>query len=167
MNLIVLVVSVIACALCQALLPPWEFLGNAKPPILLGAVMYYALARPRGLAVTAAILAGLLQDALDQIPLGFSVWTFVVLAILVTHYQNKIFGNHWVTHMMLGALASVGMVLTLYVLLLARGTLERSFGSAFAMALGVMVLGLFFIPMVFLLMERLDHRMGNLPGRGW
>ena len=123
MNVIVLVVAVIACALCQALLPPWEFLGNAKPPVLLGAVMYYALARPRGLAVTAAILAGLLQDALDQIPLGFSVWTFVVLAILVTHYQNKIFGNHWVTHMMLGALASVGMVLTLYVLLLARGTL--------------------------------------------
>jgi rod shape-determining protein MreD len=167
MNLLVLVVAVVLCALAQALLPSWEFLGGAKPPVLLGAVIYYALVRPRGLAVTAALLAGLLQDSLDQIPLGFSAWTFCVLAILVTHYQRKIFGNHWVTHMMLGAAASAGMVFTLYALLLTRGTLERPLSSAVAMALGVMVLGLFVIPLVFKLVERLDHIVGNLEPRGW
>jgi rod shape-determining protein MreD len=149
------------------MLPAWNFLGGAKAPVLLGGVLYYALARPRGLAITAALLAGVLQDALDMVPLGFSAWTFLVICCLVTHYQNKIFGHHWFTHMTIGALASLGMVLCLYVLLLARGAVAHSFGSALAMALGVMMLGLLVIPVVCKLIERLDLRMGNVRERGW
>ena len=122
MNLMVLLFSVASCAFLQGLLPAWEFLGGAKPPFLLGGVLYYSLSRTRLLAVIAAVLAGLLQDALDLVPLGFSVWAFLVVCSLVTHYQKKIFGNHWFAHMTIGAFASTGMVLCLYILLLAGGS---------------------------------------------
>lgn len=165
MNQLVLFVSLTLCAIVQAVLPHWHTMAQAKAPVLLGGVMYYALTRRGGIALEAALVAGFLQDVLDFIPLGYSVFAFALVAQGVNRYRTRVFGGSWVTHMLLGAMASVLTTLILYVLLVATGHIEISLGAALRKAAGVAFLGLFVISLVFWAIERLDYRLGNIRHR--
>ena len=166
MNQLVLFVSLTLCAIAQAVLPHWHTMAQAKAPVLLGGVMYYALTRRGGVALEAAIIAGFLQDVLDFIPLGYSMFAFALAAQLVNRYRTRVFGGSWVTHMLLGAMASVLTTLVLYTLLVATGVdIAISIGAAFRKALGVAFMGLFVISLVFWAIERLDYRLGNIRHR--
>ncbi|MDA3874755.1 MAG: rod shape-determining protein MreD [Kiritimatiellae bacterium] len=162
MNRLVLWASLLACAMIQAILPAWQSMGQAKPPILLGAVLYYALSRHNFQVLEASILAGLLQDSLGPIPHGFSVLAFVAVALLINQYRERIFGEHWFTHVILGVGASVLVTLILYILLMGAG-LRREVSFAFVMtkALGMSLLGIVIFPLVYKLIETLDVSLGN------
>ena len=97
--------------------PTCRWLGQANAPILLGLVLYYALAHSRGTMLQAAIFAGLLQDALGMIPLGYSSFCFCVVALVVSKFKDMVFVHELVTHMLFGALASGAVTLALYGLL--------------------------------------------------
>ena len=163
MNRVVLLVSLVLCALVQAMLPTWTAMGQAKPPVLLGGVLYYALTRNNSLVVEAAVIAGLLQDSLGPIPMGFSVVAFLPVALLTNHYRARVFGDHWFTHVMLG-IASAALVTFILYLLLVSGGLRPGVRAPFVLskALGMSLLGMVCIPLVFKVIERLDYTLGNV-----
>jgi len=165
-NRLVLWVSMFFCAMIQAILPAWSELGQAKPPLLLGAVLYYALSRDDLQVVESAVLAGLLQDSLGPIPHGFSVLAFVIVALLVNRYRERVFGDHWFTHVMIGIGSSALVCFILY-LLLVGGGLRTGVGFAFVLskALGMSLLGMVIIPLVYKIIESLDFHLGNVSRR--
>lgn len=159
---LVMLVSLVTCAILQAILPAWERMGQAKAPLLLGGLLYYALTRERGRVAEAAIYAGLLQDALGPIPLGFSALAFCVIGLIVNQFRERIFGDHWVTHLFLGALASAAMTLMLYVLLLSSGLRMTPLPVVLLKTLGVTLSSLVAVPLVFKSIEWLDVKLGNV-----
>ncbi len=170
MNRLVLIVSLLTCAMLQAILPAWVSMGQAVPPLILGAVLYYALSRDNLQVVESAIIGGCLQDALGKIPFGFSCLAFVSIALLVNHYRERVFSDHWFTHMIMGIGASAWVTLILYFLLVGGGhRVGLPFSFAMSKALGMSLLGVVCMPITYWAIEKLDRSMGNLepqPGRG-
>jgi uncharacterized membrane protein len=68
MTLLLMIVITMFSAVFQSLLPSLPFLGGARAPVVLGAVMYYALTRERGMVLLVGLLAGIFEDALVVIP---------------------------------------------------------------------------------------------------
>lgn len=166
MKRIVLWASLFACAVLQAVLPAWLGLGQAKPPLLLGAVLYYALSRDHTDVLEAAVLAGLLQDSLGPIPIGFSVLAFVSVGLLVNQYRDRVFGEHWFTHVIMGVGASVMVTMILYLLLVGSGMRTGvSFSFVMSKSLGMSLLGIVIFPLVYVCIEKLDIALGNVPRR--
>lgn len=163
MNRAVMIVALCACAMFQAILPSWAAMGQAKPPLLLGAVMYYALSRSNTQGVEAAVLGGLLQDSLGPIPHGYSVLAFASIALLVCHYRERVFSEHWFTHVLMGIGASAWVTLALF-LLLKGGGLRTGVGFSFVLskALGMGMLGLVVFPLVYAVIDKLDRALGNV-----
>jgi rod shape-determining protein MreD len=163
MNRLVMIASLLLCAMVQAISPDWAALGQAKPPLLLGVVMYYALSRENTQVIECALIAGLLQDSLGPIPHGFSVIAFLSIALLINHYRERVFSDHWFTHAVMGIAASVWVCFVLYILLVGSG-LRTGVPFSFAMskALGMSLLGIVAMPILYRLIEKLDRNLGNL-----
>lgn len=152
----------IAGAVLQAVFPTWRWLGEANVPVLMGVVLYYTLAHQGRLMLPAAILAGLLQDALGMIPLGYSSFCFVVAALIISKFKDLVFVHELVTHMSFGALASGAITLALYALLAHDGAVSLRPAWAALKTVGSMVLGAVVIPLEFELLEALDRMLGNV-----
>lgn len=154
------------CAMIQAIAPSWAGMGQAKPPLLLGVVLYYALTRQDSLVLECAILAGLLQDSLGPIPHGFTVMAMVTVALLINTYRDRIFAEHWFTHIMLGIASSALVSLMLYILLVSTG-LRSGVQLSFALskALGMSLLGMVMIPAVYWMLDHLELQLGLHTGR--
>lgn len=163
-----MIVSLCLCAIVQAILPPWLAMGQAKAPLLLAGVVYYALTRGTLHMAEAAVLGGLLQDSLGPIPLGYSVLAFCVVAVLMNNYRDRIFADSSLTHVLAGVVASVTVSMILYVLLVSGG--HRSglpFSFVLSKALGMSLLGVVSFPLVFRSIRGLDLRLGvQSSGRG-
>ena len=161
MNRLVMIVSLCLCAILQAILPPWLAMGQAKAPLLLAGVVYYALTRGTRQMAEAALLGGILQDSLGPIPLGFSVLAFLGVAVLVNQFQERIFAESVLTHVIAGMAAPVLVSMCLYVLLVSGGYRAGvPFSFVMSKALGMSILGMGAFPMVFLLIRGLDDRLG-------
>lgn len=162
MNVLLILFSLVVASIAQALLPASAWFGLAKAPILLGTVVYYAFTRNRNQMLMVAVLAGVLQDALGMIPLGFSSACFVLVGLLVHGFRDSVFVFRVVTHFVVGALAS-GLVTGLLALLLWRnGLIELPPTWMMQKLVGATLLGAFFVPVVFQLIEQLDLRLGIL-----
>mgnify|MGYP000106075071 CR=1 FL=1 len=163
MNRLVLWVSMFTCAMIQAVVPAWHSLGQAKAPLLLGVVLYYALSRVTFQVLEASILAGLLQDSLGPIPVGFSVLAFVFVGLLVNQFRDRVFGEHWFTHVIMGIGASVIVTMILYILLVGAGLRTGvSFSFVMSKSLGMSLLGIVTFPVVYFSIEKLDRALGNV-----
>ncbi len=161
MKQLLLWVTLLSCAMLQAVIPAWAALGQAKAPLLLAGVLYFALTRDELYVVESAVLAGLLQDSLGPIPHGASVFCFLSIGLLVHHYRERVFAEHWFTHMMLGFAASVFSTLFMALLLLSTGQREGiSFGFVLSKALGMSILSLLCVPLLFRLLQALEHSLG-------
>lgn len=166
MNRLVMVVSLCLCAMVQAILPPWLAMGQAKAPLLLAGVVYYALTRTSLQMAEAAVLAGILQDSLGPIPLGYSVLAFLGVALLVNQFRERIFADHFFTHVMIGVAASAMVSMVLYVLLVSGGYRTGvPFSFVLSKALGMSLLGIVAFPLVFHLIREMDDRLGAFPQR--
>lgn len=160
--MLVLLFSLLCGAALQALIPPWGALGQV--PVLLGLVLYYALGPAPGLMWIAAVLAGLLQDALGQIPLGYSSFCFCLVALGVSGIRGEVFEHEVLMHSIVGALAAIGGTLVLSILLIRERAVLLS-GSHLALKLlGSLLLGAFVVPMVYAVMRRIDRMLGLAPG---
>lgn len=164
MNRLLMITAVFSCALIQAVSPAWSEMGQAKPPLLLGVVLYYALTREGSLVLETAILAGFLQDSLGPIPHGFSVLAMVAVALLVNQYRERVFAEHWFTHVTLGIASSALVSLLLYVTLVSTG-LRNGVHFSFVMskALGMSLLGMILIPVIYQCLEKLEIQLGLQP----
>ena len=117
MTAAIMIFLLLVGALLQSLMPPAACLGLSKPPLLLAVTLYYALAHSRGLAVTAAILAGVMQDSMTMFPVGTSSLCFVVLGLIVVETRATLFRDSLFTVAILGGVLSALTTWGLYVML--------------------------------------------------
>jgi hypothetical protein len=162
MKLLAMLFSLVAAAVVQALLPAWGWFGHAKAPVLLGLVVYYALTRSRGWMLAAAVGAGMLQDGLGMIPLGYSACLFCLLGLVVQRYRDELYGFGVVTHVVIGCLGAGAVALGLAVLLAKDGLVVWAPAWVLSKIAGAAGLGALSAPLVFRLVERLDLTLGNL-----
>lgn len=159
-----MVVALLVGAVVQQALPGLTLLGQAKAPIVLCVVLYYAFHRSLALMVLAAIAGGVLCDSLEALPMGYSAAVFSVLGIVAWFYRDVVFSARGVTHMVFGLLAGVGLTIGLYGLLLIGGeSLREAAWSWIAFkAIGTALLGMILAPIIFTVLERLDRLTGNI-----
>ena len=164
MNLVIMVVALLIGAAAQQVLPGLTLLGQAKAPIVLSVVLYYALHRSLALLVMAAIAGGVLCDSLEALPMGYSAAVFSVLGIVAWLYRDVVFSARGVTHMVFGFLAGLGLTFGLYGLLLVseESMREVSWLWIALKAIGAALLGMILAPIVFTVLERLDRLTGNI-----
>lgn len=164
MNLVIMSVALLIAAVAQQVLPGLTLLGQAKAPIVLSVVLYYALHRSLALVVTAAIAGGVLCDSLEAMPMGSSTTVFCILGIGAWFYRDVVFSARGVTHMVFGLLAGLGLTFGLYaILLISEESLrEVSWLWVALKAIGTALLGMILAPIVFAVLERLDRLTGNI-----
>jgi rod shape-determining protein MreD len=164
MNLVIMAVALLIGAVAQEVLPGLTLLGQAKAPLVLSVVLYYALNRSLSLLVTAAIAGGLLCDSLEALPVGYSSVVFCVLGIVAWLHRDVVFSAKGVTHMVFGFLAGLVLTFGLYGLLsISEESLrEVSWCWVALKAIGAALLGMILVPIVFAVLERLDRLTGNI-----
>jgi len=162
MTPVVLLLALIGAAVVQVLAPAHAALGQVKAPALLAVVVYYALNRRFAVTMTAALLAGVLQDALSLVPLGYSSLLFMGAGAAMSRYREQMESESVVTAAFFGA-ATAAVVAVLMSLLLAHaGRFVWRPGPVVLRVAGSAVLGLVVTPAVFLVVGGLDRRVGNV-----
>jgi len=164
MNLVIMAIALLIGATAQQVLPGLTLLGQAKAPIVLSVVLYYALHRSLALMLVAAIAGGVLCDSLEALPMGYSVVIFSMLGIGAWFYRDVVFSARGVTHMVFGLLAGLGLTFGLYGLLLVseKSIREVAWLWIALKAIGTALLGMILVPTVFAVLERLDRLTGNI-----
>ncbi len=152
-------------AVLQAIVPTGPAMGQVRLPVLLGLVIYYSLLKPRKTALNAALLAGLLQDALSMIPLGFSSFCFILTAWIINSWREEVFTRHWLTHMLLGLAAVPANLLVMFVLLTQARVLVLPWSGLLLKLWGSIVTGAIFVPLVCRAAETLEVKLGMLEAR--
>jgi len=155
----------LAGAVIQTLSPSYAMLGQAKVPVLLSLVIYYALNRRTDVMLCAALLAGFLQDALSMIPFGYSSAVFVLAGWLVGRYRKLVMTESMVTPLFFGAAGGVGATLLLSLLLARGGLITFMPHRVLLRTIGDGVLCMCITPVVFLVVGGLERMVGNVKNR--
>ena len=164
MSFLVILTALVGGVVLQALIPAWGGFAAGKAPILLGVVIYVALTRSRGVMLATALLAGILQDALGLIPLGYSSTCLVLTGLVVSRYRAEVFEFRGVTHVFFGAVASGVFALGMSLLLRAGGADADGFGWMIYRTAAALLAGAIVVPLVCRVLEELDRRLGLLTG---
>jgi rod shape-determining protein MreD len=157
MTWIVMIIMLIMSATVQWMLPVFTSLGQAKIPLLLAVALYYALNRGLAVAMVAAFLAGLLQDLLGQIPLGYSPLCFCLLGLAAYRFHNVVMTDSILTAVVFGATAGAAATAGIYGLLCAGSYAGCTLAHALAKISGVALLAAVCCPFVFRVNRRLDR----------
>jgi rod shape-determining protein MreD len=102
----------VACALLGSIVWPLPYLGSVAPPLALMAIYYWALHRPDLFRPSMAFALGLLNDAINFMPLGLSALLFVV-AHQAVFRQRRYFVGHSFLMMWSGFILTVMATLLL------------------------------------------------------
>ncbi len=144
-------------AFFQTMLPSWNVFGSLELPLLTGLIICIALHTERAKMFYAAVLAGLLHDALCPAPLGLSIPFFIGLASGVYWIRDEIFGDEPATYAVLGALAVISETLY-YALIFKLSGLRPVSGTLIALRLaGGLIAGAVVVPLISLLVVYLQH----------
>jgi rod shape-determining protein MreD len=166
MTVVAIFVVLLVAAFVQGLTPALGFLGIAKAPLLLSAVMYYALTRGRFTMILAAMAGGIIHDSLGFTPLGCTSFCFCLVGLSVQAVRELLFRDSLLTGI---ALTAVGASL---ITLMTRLFLEfGEFGQVpdvggpgwwiWGKAAGTGLLAVTAVPPVFGLARGLDSLIGN------
>lgn len=162
MSVLVMVISIVACGVLQVQLPALGLLGQAKPPLLLSVVLYYALHRENTKMYTTAVFAGLLQDALSPIPLGFSSCVFCFVGGCVARYRKVLLTESAITQSFFGGIGASAATFIMYLLLVSQSLVHVPPGRLLLKILGAGFYGLLVTPVICLCLWRLDNMLGNI-----
>ena len=158
---VVMVFLLLAGGVLQSMIPAVGWLGASKTPFLLGVALYYALTHSRGTTAVAAVLAGIIQDSLSLIPVGFSAFCFAVIALSVHHLRGVLFRDSAFTVMVLGGGLAALTTLVLYAMLLLGTDMVRVPAGWLVLKLaGSAVLGLGAAPVVWGVAGMLERTVG-------
>ncbi len=140
---------VLGAALGQAWLGPVRMLGEVRPPLLLGVVVYFALNRSLACGLAIAFAAGTIQDLLSLAPPGFSTVLFGIAAAVVSRFKGLVLAESAVTGVFFGG-GTVLLVWLAFGLLLAQaGVLGLSAGAIAVKVCGTAALGAVTTPLIF------------------
>ncbi|MBT3191609.1 MAG: rod shape-determining protein MreD [Verrucomicrobia bacterium] len=163
---ILMALMMLVATLTQASLPVWAVLGYARSPVLLGLVLYYALNHKLWVVVPVAFTAGMLQDGLSMVPLGYSALLFCLVAIVAARYRQLVLSEAAVTAAFFGGIASLVVSLALYLLLRKADLISCKGSVATLHILGSGILGLVTVPVVFLSMAGLHRSLDLIEEEG-
>lgn len=150
-------VLVVTAAL-QMTVPSVRMLADAKFPLMLAVVLYYALTRPRGPAMAIAFWAGLLADTLGPMPLGYSAVCFCVVTLAAGMFRSFVFEDTWITPAVFGLTAAAVVAIGFYLLLMRQEGFQDVSGWWLTMKIaGTAVLGIVATPLMFLVARSMDH----------
>ncbi len=158
----ILLAALVLGAAVQQVLPAPAWLGQAKAPVVLCIVLYYALHHGAAAALSAAALGGLLCDGLEALPLGISALLFLGLAISVRSYRGVIFSTRGATHLAIGLVAGFGLAASMAACLWALGQAPAAagWGLLALKGLGTALLGMLLLPAICALLGLLDRWTG-------
>ena len=155
----------IAGGTLQAAVPAWRHMGQPAFPILLGVVLYAALNKKARYFVAAAILAGLVEDALSLAPLGYSSCAHLAAGTLAVLLRKDFFADRAFTTSWLGALCAAASTGVMALLLRMKGLVVVSGGETLWRMAGAAVLAAVTMPVLFGLMRGLERRLGTWEDR--
>jgi len=158
--MMLMVMVMIGATLLQALLPGWAVLGHARYPVLLGVVLYYALNHKLWIVIATAFMAGMLQDGLGMVPLGYSSLLFCAVALVAGRYRQLVLSDAVITALFFGGISSFVVSLLLYLLLRSGGFVSCSGTTAVVRIFGSGLLGTITVPLVFICMKLLHRSLG-------
>jgi rod shape-determining protein MreD len=161
----IMLAGLLAAAVGQGAWPAAAWMGGVKAPFLLALTLYYALTRQTPVMLGACFLAGVLQDALSPIPLGYSSFCFCVAGWLAGRLRDLVMSDSLVTQVVLGASAAGAVTLVMAGLLAQAGLLVCPPGRLALRALGAVALGAAATPLVFVALGALDRLVGNVAAR--
>jgi len=166
MMYMVMAFVLVSSALFQVTLPSFACMGQTKAPLLLAAVLYYALSRDTPTMLVAAFAAGLFQDVLTpMMPLGYSVFSFCLVGGTVGLFRRMVLTESFVTSATFGAAGGVAVTVILYMMLSRRGLVVCPIGRVALKALAVGLFGIVCAPIVFAFALKLDSVVGNVEVR--
>lgn len=166
MNVLMLILLTAAAGALQAVAPTAAALGGARPPLLLALTLHYALTRAPGFALAAAVLGGVVQDALGRAPLGGSALAFGAVALIAGRYRDELFSTEAPALAAIGALAAAAGTLLLWALLTISGGARVPFGAAALRVAGAALLGALATPLVSRGVAGVDAALGLVERRG-
>jgi rod shape-determining protein MreD len=150
----------------QLQIPPWTLLGDAKVPLILGLVLYYAMKHDVEHMLMAGLVGGIVQDAMSPVPLGFSSCIYCILGALSIRFRGVVMADAPLTSVLFGAAGGFLAILATDFMLSRSGYLDAPMGWMLLKAAGSALLGALGVPLVFLVAGRLDRWMGNVDARG-
>ena len=165
MTLLMLLFWLIVGGTLQAAVPAWRHMGQPAFPILLGVVLYAALNKKARYFVAAAILAGLVEDALSLAPLGYSSCAHLAAGTLAVLLRKDFFAARAFTTSWLAALCAAVATGTLALMLRSKGLVALSGREMLWRMTGSAVLAAALIPLLFGLMRGLERRLGTWEDR--
>ncbi len=164
MNWVVMLISLAGAAYLQLVLPAYSFFGQAKFPFLLAVVLYYALNRETGIAMIAGFFAGVFQDSLSLIPLGFSSMIFFMVVWIAGRFRSVIMLGSMFTPVLFGVVTAPLALLSMYVLLRSQDLVAYGSGWFLLKLSGGATLAAVVTPVVFCVMRRFEMWVGNIDG---
>lgn len=167
MKRILTLLAILAGALLQQLLPGWPVFGGIKPPILAALVVYYALRREKQEMWLMVLLIALLHDGLEMGTFGPALLAFPIIAIAANRVRNEVFSDGLVTQMFFGMSASLFAMLISLLVFVLSGQRPFSFGIALMRLFGAMCLGIATLPLVSLMLTRLESALPRRKEYGW
>jgi rod shape-determining protein MreD len=163
---ILMVLMMLVATMTQAMVPGVALFAHARFPVLLGLVLYYALNHKRVVVIVVAFTAGMLQDGLSMVPLGYSALLFCGVAVVAGRYRRFVLSEAAVTAAFFGGIASLVVSLALYLLLKQAGAIACSGTVALLRIVGNGVLGLVAVPVVFVIMTQLHRSLELIEEEG-
>lgn len=161
MKWLVMVILVVLASSFQAVIPAIRIAGEAKLPILLGVVIYYALAGNTVHMVVSCFVAGFLQDALSYIPLGYSSLLFLLIGFIASRFKRFIRKESLLPPLILGGLSSVLITVVTYILLRRRNLIVAMPIGVFFKSIGTGIIGALITPLVYWIGRLFDSAVDN------
>lgn len=165
MTWIIPTILLLAAALGQIMLPGIRGLAGSRWPLLACVVVFYALHRKGAVVLAIALVAGIVQDALSIVPLGYSACLFCVAALPVSLLRRLVVPDSPITAAVFCAVVCMTVTGLLGLLLAASGLHECGFGVGLVRALGTGLLGCASGPVVFLVAGGLHQSVDRLEER--
>lgn len=166
MNGIVMLLTLLAAAVLQHTVPGAPLFAQAKLPLVLGVVLYYALNRTPALMLAAATVGGLLGDSLEAMPVGVSAAVLILLGLAAWSGRDHVFRARLLTHAVFGLLGGAGLALGVGGLLMVghESLRGQAWPGLLLKAAGTGLGGLVTAPLVFAVLDRFDRWTGNVAG---
>ena len=106
------------------------------------------------------MLAGLLEDTVGLMPLGYSTLCFCVIALVVWSYREIVMARQTTTHIALGMLANCAVMLLSYMLLAKDDLIGIGVWAFLSKLFFAALFGAFVVPVVFRILESVDQMVG-------
>ena len=158
---------VLAAGLIQDLVPTSLLAGGVKLPLLIGVTLYYAQNHTFTVARIAAILAGIFQDSLSLVPLGYSSFLFGFFVLVVQRLREDLLDRSWRIAAATGALGYAAFIIMMQLLLTVTTDYLTGPTWWFWVRVGMAaLLGAVVTPLVWMTARHLDDVLGNEQVRG-